>query len=47
MHFNIFSDPLEMAKYFESQMDNMLKNFGFGHNSFFSMSIFYIKIIII
>ncbi|XP_020278514.1 HCLS1-associated protein X-1 [Pseudomyrmex gracilis] len=37
MHFNIFSDPLEMAKYFESQMDNMLKNFGFGHNSFFRM----------
>ncbi|XP_043270868.1 HCLS1-associated protein X-1 [Venturia canescens] len=32
MHFSVFSDPVEMTRYFESQMDNMLKNFfhGFG-----------------
>lgn len=34
IHFKIFSDPFEMTRYFEFQMDNMLKNFlfGFGHN---------------
>ncbi|XP_071644941.1 uncharacterized protein [Temnothorax longispinosus] len=27
LQFNMFSDPLEMTMYFESQIDNMLKNF--------------------
>ncbi|XP_036146318.1 uncharacterized protein LOC105834259 isoform X2 [Monomorium pharaonis] len=27
LHFNIFSDPLEITLYFESQIDNILKNF--------------------
>ncbi|KAL6444382.1 hypothetical protein ACFW04_001920 [Cataglyphis niger] len=35
MHFSIFSEPLEMTRYFESQMDNMLKNFFFGFNNGF------------
>lgn len=32
MHFNIFTDPFEITRYFESQMDNMLQDFlrGFG-----------------
>lgn len=29
-HFNVFSDPLEMTRYFESQIDHMLKGFMFG-----------------
>lgn len=41
MHFKIFSEPLEMTRYFESQMDNMLKNFFSGfNNEFFGMFIF-------
>ncbi|XP_031830794.1 uncharacterized protein LOC116426246 isoform X2 [Nomia melanderi] len=33
IHFRIVSDPLEITKYFESQMDNILKQFFFGfHN---------------
>ncbi|XP_070155977.1 HCLS1-associated protein X-1 [Polyergus mexicanus] len=35
IHFSIFSEPLEMTRYFESQMDNMLKNFFFGFNNGF------------
>ncbi|XP_029177275.1 uncharacterized protein LOC114945302 [Nylanderia fulva] len=35
IHFSIFSDPLEMTRYFESQMDNMLKGFFFGFNNGF------------
>lgn len=35
MHFKIFSGPLEITRYFESQMDNMLKNFFFGFNNEF------------
>ncbi|XP_067205784.1 HCLS1-associated protein X-1 isoform X2 [Linepithema humile] len=31
VHFNIFNDSVKMTRYFESQMDNMLKNF-FGFN---------------
>jgi len=27
LHFNIFSNPLEMSLYFESQIDDILKNF--------------------
>lgn len=30
MHFHIFSDPFEITRYFESQIDNMMKSFGFG-----------------
>lgn len=30
IHFRIFSDPLEITKHFESQMDNLLKTFFFG-----------------
>ncbi|XP_015603977.1 HCLS1-associated protein X-1 [Cephus cinctus] len=31
-HFHIFSDPLQITKFFETEMDNMLKGFfsGFG-----------------
>ncbi|XP_076247128.1 uncharacterized protein LOC143187064 [Calliopsis andreniformis] len=32
MQFPIYSDPLEITKYFESQMDNILKTFMFGFN---------------
>lgn len=35
LHFNIFSNPLEMTRYFESQIDNMLKNFFEFNNTFF------------
>jgi len=28
-HFNVFTDPLEMHRYFEQQMDNVFKSFGF------------------
>ncbi|EZA56344.1 hypothetical protein X777_02963 [Ooceraea biroi] len=38
-HFHIFSDPLQITRYFEHQMDNMLKDFGFGFNGFFSDTI--------
>ena len=36
IHFQIFGDPFEMTRYFESQMDHMLKHFfdGFGQNKF-------------
>lgn len=38
MHFHVFSDPIEITRYFESQMDNMLKSFfGFG-SDFHSIS---------
>ncbi|GLV41536.1 uncharacterized protein CBL_06765 [Carabus blaptoides fortunei] len=39
MGFNIFSDPLEMHRYFEHQMNEMLKSFGgmFGESSFSSL----------
>lgn len=38
-HFNMYSDPLELARYFENQMDGMLKNFfGFGDESIISSS---------
>lgn len=33
-HFNVFTDPLEMHRYFEQQMDTLFKSFGmpnFGH----------------
>lgn len=30
IHFRIFSDPLEITRHFESQMDNLLKSFFFG-----------------
>ncbi|XP_076663240.1 uncharacterized protein LOC143366228 [Andrena cerasifolii] len=33
MQFHIFSDPLEITKYFESQIDDILKNFAFGFNN--------------
>ncbi|XP_053980782.1 uncharacterized protein LOC128877481 [Hylaeus volcanicus] len=33
-HFHIFSDPLEITRYFESQMDNMLRNFEYNFNMF-------------
>ncbi|XP_022902923.2 HCLS1-associated protein X-1 [Onthophagus taurus] len=37
--FQIFSNPIEMQKYFEKQMEDMLKNFGFHHDdSFFGFS---------
>lgn len=44
MHFRVFSDPFEITRYFESQMDDMLKsfgNFGFGNDfhSFSGMSV--------
>lgn len=32
-HFNVFSDPLEITRFFESQIDHMLKNFMFGYNN--------------
>jgi hypothetical protein len=32
-NFNIFTDPLEMHKYFEQQMSEMLRNFGFNEFS--------------
>jgi len=35
LHFNIFSNPLEMTLYFETQMDNMLKNLLGFNNTFF------------
>lgn len=36
-HFEMFSDPIKMHEYFEQQMNEMLKNFGFhefGQNLF-------------
>ncbi|XP_014468757.1 PREDICTED: uncharacterized protein LOC106741362 [Dinoponera quadriceps] len=40
IRFHIFSDPFEMTRYFESEMENMLKNFGFGNDfHFFSNGI--------
>ncbi|XP_011685787.1 PREDICTED: uncharacterized protein LOC105448744 [Wasmannia auropunctata] len=35
LHFNIFNNPLEMTLYFESQIDNILKNFFGFNNAFF------------
>ncbi|XP_025994561.1 uncharacterized protein LOC105194007 [Solenopsis invicta] len=35
LHFNIFSNPLEMTLYFESQMDNIMKNFFRFNSTFF------------
>ncbi|XP_033230894.1 uncharacterized protein LOC117181982 [Belonocnema kinseyi] len=37
IHFQIFGDPIEMTRYFESQMDNMLKSIfdGFGQRGGF------------
>ncbi|XP_057336149.1 uncharacterized protein LOC130674744 [Microplitis mediator] len=35
-HFQIFTNPFEMTRYFETQMQNMMKdffNFGFNHDS--------------
>lgn len=32
-HFHIFTDPLQMIKYFESQMDEHIKNFIHGFNN--------------
>ena len=32
--FTMYSDPLEMHKYFDQQMDEMLKMFGFGFGGF-------------
>ncbi|RZC41250.1 HCLS1-associated protein X-1 [Asbolus verrucosus] len=29
-NFNVFTDPLEIHKYFEQQMSDMLRSFGFG-----------------
>ncbi|KAK2578357.1 hypothetical protein KPH14_002629 [Odynerus spinipes] len=39
IHFSIFSDPMEMTRYFEAQMDEILKSFfpGSGRGSFFSI----------
>jgi hypothetical protein len=31
--FHVFSSPLEMEGFFSQQMDEMLKQFGFGHFS--------------
>ncbi|XP_043787039.1 uncharacterized protein LOC122711920 [Apis laboriosa] len=32
-HFNIFSDPLQITRYFESQIENIMMNFIYGfHN---------------
>ena len=28
--FHVFTNPLEMEKFFDSQMDQILKGFGFG-----------------
>lgn len=35
MHFSIFTDPIEMMRYFEAQMDNIMKDFyhGLGDNN--------------
>ncbi|XP_066598933.1 uncharacterized protein [Prorops nasuta] len=33
MNFNVFSDPIEITRYFESQIENIFRNFGFN-NSF-------------
>ncbi|XP_003403337.1 uncharacterized protein LOC100642392 [Bombus terrestris] len=32
-HFNIFSDPLEITRYFESQIENIMMNFIYGFNN--------------
>lgn len=32
-HFNIFSDPLEITRYFESQIENKMMNFIYGFNN--------------
>lgn len=39
-NFNVFTDPLEMHRYFEHQMDEMLKSFGgfFGSDNFFGFN---------
>ncbi|XP_032672871.1 uncharacterized protein LOC116844868 isoform X2 [Odontomachus brunneus] len=34
MHFHVFSDPIEITRYFETQMDHILKNFMFGFDGF-------------
>lgn len=31
-HFHIFTDPLQMTRFFESQMENMLLSFFYGFN---------------
>lgn len=33
MQFHVYSNPIEIMKYFESQVDNMLKSFMFGFNN--------------
>ena len=37
-HFSVLTDPLEIHRYFEQQMDEMLKNFGFGFGGFGTLS---------
>lgn len=39
VHFSIFTDPMEITRYFESQMDEILKSFfpGSDHDKFFSI----------
>ncbi|CAK9801628.1 hypothetical protein ANTQUA_LOCUS2934 [Anthophora quadrimaculata] len=32
-HFDVFTNPLEMTRYFEFQVDNILKHFLFGFNN--------------
>lgn len=39
MNFNVFSNPLEMHRYFEHQMNELLRSFGMvGEDSFFGNS---------
>jgi len=33
-HFSVFTDPLEIHRFFEQQMDEMLRNFGHGLGGF-------------
>jgi len=33
-HFSVFTDPLEIHRFFEQQMDEMLRNFGHGFGGF-------------
>jgi len=37
-HFSVMTDPLEIHSYFEQQLDEMLKNFGFGFGGFGTLS---------
>ncbi|OAD56293.1 hypothetical protein WN48_03612 [Eufriesea mexicana] len=32
-HFNIFSDPLQITQFFESEIENMMKNFIYGFSN--------------